>query len=142
MSPAPSLSFARARENGHMRLVFLSTIFPNPYQPTRGTFNLALARALAAGHDVRVVCPVAWTDEWAGRRKHGRLLDAGRVDSAFIARHTRFGSASRISMRESAVCARGAREPAPTAAAVRRNCRLLGMMHCIVLRYLWRVCQP
>ena len=62
-----------------MRLVFLTTIFPNPYQPTRGVFNLTFARALAAGHDVRVVCPVAWTDEWAGRRKHGRLLDAGRV---------------------------------------------------------------
>jgi glycosyltransferase involved in cell wall biosynthesis len=62
-----------------MRLVFLSTIFPNPYQPTRGIFNLAFARALAARHDVRVVCPVAWTDEWAGRRKHGRLLEGDRV---------------------------------------------------------------
>jgi teichuronic acid biosynthesis glycosyltransferase TuaC len=63
-----------------MRLLFVSNIFPNPYQPTRGIFNLSLVRALAADHEVRVVCPIAWTDEWVGRNKHGRLLGPTRVE--------------------------------------------------------------
>jgi glycosyltransferase involved in cell wall biosynthesis len=64
-----------------MRLLFLSNIFPNPYQPTRGIFNLALVRALAAEHEVRVVCPISWTDEWVGRSKRGTLLGPTRVEN-------------------------------------------------------------
>src|SRR5947208_6404894 len=47
-----------------MKLLLLTNVFPNPHQPTKGVFNLELARALARDHEVRVVSPVAWVDEW------------------------------------------------------------------------------
>ena len=50
-----------------MKLLLLTNVFPNPWQPTKGVFNLELARALARDHDVRVVAPVAWVDQWPGR---------------------------------------------------------------------------
>src|ERR1700730_9287143 len=51
-----------------MKLLLLTNVFPNPPQPTKGGFNLELARALARSHDVRVVSPLAWVDEWRARR--------------------------------------------------------------------------
>ena len=47
-----------------MRLLFLTNVFPNPWQPAKGSFNLSMVRALAKQHSVRVVSPVAWVDEW------------------------------------------------------------------------------
>ncbi len=42
-----------------MRILFLSNVFPTPWQPTRGAFNLSMIEALrAAGHHVTVVVPV------------------------------------------------------------------------------------
>jgi teichuronic acid biosynthesis glycosyltransferase TuaC len=52
-----------------MRLLFLTNVFPNPFEPTKGVFNLGLARALARGHEVRVLSPVSWLDEWRAKRK-------------------------------------------------------------------------
>jgi teichuronic acid biosynthesis glycosyltransferase TuaC len=43
-----------------MRILFLATDFPSPELPTRGPFNLALAKALSRHHDLRVINPVAW----------------------------------------------------------------------------------
>src|SRR5438128_1912295 len=51
-----------------MRLLLLTNDFPNPCQPTNAVFNLELARALARRHEVRVIAPVAWVDEWRTRR--------------------------------------------------------------------------
>jgi teichuronic acid biosynthesis glycosyltransferase TuaC len=53
-----------------MRLVFLTNVFPNPWLPSKGTFNRSLVRALAEQHAVRVVCPVGWLESglrWPGR---------------------------------------------------------------------------
>src|SRR5438132_9174231 len=61
-----------------MRLLFLSNVFPNPYQPTKGTFNLELVRALSREHDVRVLSPLSWVDEWRARRKGLPALPALR----------------------------------------------------------------
>jgi glycosyltransferase involved in cell wall biosynthesis len=47
-----------------MKILFFSNVFPNPQQPTKGTFNLEMVRALADGHEVRVVSPVPWVDGW------------------------------------------------------------------------------
>jgi glycosyltransferase involved in cell wall biosynthesis len=47
-----------------MRLLLLTNVFPNPFEPTKGMFNLGLARALAREHSVRVLSPVSWLDEW------------------------------------------------------------------------------
>jgi glycosyltransferase involved in cell wall biosynthesis len=46
-----------------MNILALTSLYPNPLQPHRATFNRAQIRALAAHHAVRVIAPVAWTDE-------------------------------------------------------------------------------
>lgn len=56
-----------------MRLLFLSSSFPNPLQAARGTFNLSLMQALSAEHDVRVVSPVSWVDALAAGGQRSRL---------------------------------------------------------------------
>jgi teichuronic acid biosynthesis glycosyltransferase TuaC len=49
-----------------VRLLFVSTVYPNPREPVKGVFNRHLLRAVtAAGHEVRVIAPIPWT---AGRR--------------------------------------------------------------------------
>jgi teichuronic acid biosynthesis glycosyltransferase TuaC len=45
-----------------MRILLLTREFPTPGQPTRGPFNLEMARGLAATHDLQVICPVGWLD--------------------------------------------------------------------------------
>jgi len=50
-----------------MRLVFLSTEFPNACDPTKATFNYDLMSALAVKHDVEILSPVPWTDELRAR---------------------------------------------------------------------------
>lgn len=52
-----------------MRILALTNLYPNPQQPNRATYNRQQFRALAAEHEVRVIAPVAWTDEWAARRQ-------------------------------------------------------------------------
>ena len=51
-----------------MRILAVTNLYPNPYDPIRATFNRQQFRALAAQHAVRVICPIAWTEELAGRR--------------------------------------------------------------------------
>ncbi len=53
-----------------MRILFFSNIYPIPGEPTRGTFNADLVRALREiGHDVRCLVPVSWTNRRANRPK-------------------------------------------------------------------------
>ena len=54
-----------------MRLLALTNLYPNPYQPHRATFNRQQIRALAAQHEVRVIAPILWTDELRERRRQG-----------------------------------------------------------------------
>lgn len=57
-----------------MRLLFLSTIFPDRGSPTRGTFNAALCRALSGmGHSVHVVAPRLPGEVFAGWRDGSRF---------------------------------------------------------------------
>ena len=51
-----------------MRILAVTNLYPNPYDPIRATFNRQQFQALAAQHAVRVICPIAWTEELAGRR--------------------------------------------------------------------------
>lgn len=61
-----------------MRLLLLTNVYPNPAQPTRGTFNFEMAKAFRrAGHEVEVVAPVPWTEEWQFTRA-GRHLGSDR----------------------------------------------------------------
>lgn len=46
-----------------MRLLLITSVFPSPRRPTKGTFNRELVAGLReAGDDVHVVVPVPWTD--------------------------------------------------------------------------------
>ncbi|MCA8998464.1 MAG: glycosyltransferase, partial [Planctomycetaceae bacterium] len=45
-----------------MRLLFISTTFPDTANPTRGTYNAALCRELARDHEVRVISPQLFTE--------------------------------------------------------------------------------
>lgn len=58
-----------------MRVLVVSSLFPNPLRPDRAPFNRQQITALAVNHEVRVIAPIAWTSEWMGR-SHGSLHDA------------------------------------------------------------------
>ena len=59
-----------------MNILFITNVFPNPLEPTKGIFNLHLARGLAQRHQVRVIAPISWRDEarmlWRGDVSLGR----------------------------------------------------------------------
>ena len=61
-----------------MRILVLTNLYPNPYQPNRATFNRQQIAALAASHEVRVIAPVLWTDELRCRRRQGNKLGPQR----------------------------------------------------------------
>jgi glycosyltransferase involved in cell wall biosynthesis len=61
-----------------MRILGVTNEFPTPHQPQRATFNREQFKALARDHAVRVIAPIAWTDEWTARRAGAAPLAAGR----------------------------------------------------------------
>jgi glycosyltransferase involved in cell wall biosynthesis len=75
-----------------MRILALTSLYPNPYEPTLATFNRQQLRALAALHPVRVIAPIPWVRELSGRLRGGERLPAGRrrtVDG-LVVEHPRF----------------------------------------------------
>jgi glycosyltransferase involved in cell wall biosynthesis len=50
-----------------MKLLLVTNNFPNRWQPTKGIFNLSLARALARRDEVRVIAPILWGEELSAR---------------------------------------------------------------------------
>lgn len=52
-----------------MRVLAITNLFPNPWQPHRATFNRQQFEALAKVHEVRVISPVTWTHELAAKWK-------------------------------------------------------------------------
>jgi teichuronic acid biosynthesis glycosyltransferase TuaC len=61
-----------------MRLLFIANDFPNPLNPTKAVFNLNLVRSLARNHQVSVVSPISWIDEWSAKPKCSQRLPVGR----------------------------------------------------------------
>src|SRR5947209_1650159 len=51
-----------------MRILFLSSVYPRPGDPTHGVYTHHLCRALAAEHEVRVISPRSWLE----RLRHGK----------------------------------------------------------------------
>jgi len=56
-----------------MRILFLGNLFPAPWDPTRGTFNLSTIQALSTHAEVRVVAPWGW---WTRLRRTSELFSA------------------------------------------------------------------
>jgi glycosyltransferase involved in cell wall biosynthesis len=51
-----------------LRVLAMTSIFPYPHQMQRGTYNRHQLRLLAEQYPVRVIAPIAWTDELRARR--------------------------------------------------------------------------
>ena len=62
-----------------MNILFLSNVFPDAAQPSRGTYNLQTCRALAKEHRVRVIAPRPWTEVLRGRLQ-GKRDSPGDAD--------------------------------------------------------------
>src|SRR5436309_1960025 len=75
-----------------MRIRRLTQLYPNPWQPHRAAFNRHLFRLLAEDHDVRIIAPVAWTDELAARRRGADRLPDGRSNlmDGLLVEHPRY----------------------------------------------------
>src|SRR5262249_22102448 len=65
-------------ESRTMRMLFISNVFPNPYQPQKGVFNLYMLRALSREHAVRVVSAISWLDDLQARRQGKGPIGPGR----------------------------------------------------------------
>jgi glycosyltransferase involved in cell wall biosynthesis len=75
-----------------MRVLVLTNLYPNPLQPDRAPYSRQQFRALAAEHEVRVIAPVAWTDEWSRRRSGAPAMPAGRQRTCdgMVVHHPRY----------------------------------------------------
>jgi glycosyltransferase involved in cell wall biosynthesis len=45
-----------------MRILILSSLYPNPWEPHRAEFNRQQFAALAAKHEVRLIAPIGWSE--------------------------------------------------------------------------------
>ena len=72
-----------------MRVLAVTNLYPNPLQPHRAPFNRHQLRLLGARHPLRVIAPVAWTDELALARAGGRLARAATLDGLAV-EHPRY----------------------------------------------------
>ena len=63
-----------------VNILFLSSVFPNPIEPSRGCFNDSLVRALAIRHQVEVVSPIPWVDLVRGYRRGLRVPMHQRIE--------------------------------------------------------------
>ncbi|MEX2139918.1 MAG: glycosyltransferase [Pirellulales bacterium] len=63
-----------------MRILVLTNLYPNPFEPNRGLFNRNQIRHLAEEHEVTVISPILWTDEWAARRAGNSSLTNSRAN--------------------------------------------------------------
>jgi glycosyltransferase involved in cell wall biosynthesis len=75
-----------------MRVLAITNLYPNPYQPHRATFNRHQFRLLGARHPVRVVAPLSWTDEFRARYHGAAALPADRrvVNDGLTVHHPRY----------------------------------------------------
>ncbi len=75
-----------------MRILTLTNLYPNPFQPHRATFNRNALRMLARKHAVRVIAPILWTDELLARYRGAPALPPDRrcVLDDILVEHPRY----------------------------------------------------
>lgn len=61
-----------------MRVLAMTSLFPNPYQPHKWSPNYQQLRLMAEKIPVDVIAPIPWTVERAGRKEQGSLFQEGR----------------------------------------------------------------
>lgn len=82
----------RVSESGSLRVLALSTILPNPLQPTRGVYNLHQLKALSTICSVRAIAPILWTEELSVLARTFRRIGSGRQSQHgnLVVDHPRF----------------------------------------------------
>jgi glycosyltransferase involved in cell wall biosynthesis len=75
-----------------MRILALTNLYPNPFQPQRATFNRHQFRLLNERHPLRVIAPILWADERRARRAGAPPLPPGRrvVHDGITVDHPRY----------------------------------------------------
>jgi glycosyltransferase involved in cell wall biosynthesis len=75
-----------------MRILAMTNLYPNPFQPHRATFNRHQFRILGQQHPVQVIAPIAWTDEYKARRGGASPLPPDRrvVNDNLVVDHPRY----------------------------------------------------
>src|SRR5436190_12498683 len=61
-----------------MRVLTITNLYPNPFEPNRATFNRQQIRAMSEQSPMRVISPVAWMDEVSFRLRKKPPLPRGR----------------------------------------------------------------
>jgi glycosyltransferase involved in cell wall biosynthesis len=61
-----------------MRILTLTNLYPNPFQPHSASFNRQQLRRLADHHDLSIISPILWTEELAARWRGMPALPPGR----------------------------------------------------------------
>jgi glycosyltransferase involved in cell wall biosynthesis len=83
-----------------MRILTLTNLYPNPYQPHQAAFNRQLFRALAAEHQVEVIAPIAWTVEYSARVRGTTQAtlasDRKRVSDGMIVHHPSYAFTPKV----------------------------------------------
>jgi len=73
-----------------MRILFLTPNFPNPLEPTKGMPDYNTARELAARHhEVVVIAPISWLNEFRHRNSGRTITRTRRVDGIEV-HHPRY----------------------------------------------------
>ena len=61
-----------------MRVLAITSLYPNPFQPHRATFKRHQLRILGTRAQVQVISPISWIDELRARRAGCEALPSGR----------------------------------------------------------------
>jgi glycosyltransferase involved in cell wall biosynthesis len=75
-----------------MRVLSVTNLYPNPWQPHRAPFNRHQLRLLGERLPVQVLAPISWTDEWNLRRAGAEALPKGRRETrdGLVVDHPRY----------------------------------------------------
>jgi teichuronic acid biosynthesis glycosyltransferase TuaC len=73
-----------------MRILAITSLYPRPGRESFAAFNRQQFRALAAENELRVIAPVAWTEEWRDRWKGRRTPRPGHNPDGIWVTHPRY----------------------------------------------------
>lgn len=71
-----------------MRILALTSLYPNPWQPHRATFNRQQFAALAVDHELHIIAPVSWTDQL--RSTHRGSDERAIIRDGVMVEHPRY----------------------------------------------------
>jgi glycosyltransferase involved in cell wall biosynthesis len=81
-----------------MRILVVTSLYPNPYRSNLAPFNKSQFRALVDRHPTAIISPIAWTDELAARLRGAPPLPRSRrlVRDGMVVDHPRYLHTPRV----------------------------------------------